>query len=105
MISSFLNDFQQVESYDIDANLNEIVNFNFDKLITTNVTRHTLRAEDFDLTRPGKNDLIYIDPDRRDDLGSRQFNIKEHSPDITQLLNNEKIKCGILIKLFSNDRY
>jgi hypothetical protein len=93
------SNFNKVISYDSDNVLNEIVNFNLQKLKAGNVSRITDRAENFDYSTLKKEDVVYLDPDRRDSAGKRQFAIKDHSPDITKLASKAGDKCQMYFKL------
>lgn len=62
---AFSSRFDSVESIDIDANLNALVNLNFKRLKLDNVRRITADAYQYIQDTQEKYDLIYIDADRR----------------------------------------
>ncbi len=97
----FSKSFTKVISVDSDNHLNDIVKYNFELLNIQNVERVTDTAESFVNSCSMKFDLIYIDPDRRDEDGKRTFSLSQHQPNVIQLMNelysiSEKIviKCS-----------
>ena len=91
--------FKNVISIDCDEELNEIVEENFRILKTTNIKRETAFAQDFDFSVTAKDDLIYLDPDRRDSHGRRQYLPENHSPNLYEILKKVPAKTKVVIKL------
>lgn len=81
---AFSKSFSQVVSVDTDASLNKIARDNFHKLSCSNIERLDMSAEDFIATSHDHLDMVYADPDRRDD-NKRQFMLGETRPDIIAL--------------------
>lgn len=81
---AFAKVFKKVLSIDKDQNLNKIVRENFKKLGLNNVERIDAEAEVF-LQNIYKADLVYIDPDRRNDSGKRTFLLKDSQPEILKI--------------------
>lgn len=95
---AFSFSFQQVISIDSDKELNNISCYNFDVLNRKNIERIDINAEEFLLKNKSKFDLIYIDPDRRNDKG-RQILLSEHQPNVVELLPRLfDISSKVLIK-------
>ncbi|MFM6984226.1 MAG: class I SAM-dependent methyltransferase [Chitinophagaceae bacterium] len=95
---AFSKQFKEVISIDPDVELNDICEFNFNKLNINNITRISKKAEDFLANSDKKFDFIYIDPDRRTD-DTRQILLKDHFPDcITLMPVLKKITNSIIIK-------
>lgn len=76
--------FDQVISVELNDELNDIVNLNFNELGINNITRVTDRAEKYISNVSGHFDWIFCDPDRRDEHG-RQILLIDHQPDIVQI--------------------
>lgn len=81
----FSKSFTNVVSVDSDNELNEMVKFNFKQLNINNVNRVTDKAESFIKNCTNKFDLIYIDPDRRDIDGKRNFSLAQHLPNVIEM--------------------
>lgn len=96
---AFSSSFSSIVSIDNDAGLNEIVAFNNEKLGIKNVKRMTNTAEDFISTNTETFDLIYTDPDRRDERGARKITLTDSQPDIVGLYPQlGKIAPTIVVK-------
>lgn len=97
---AFSRVFSKVISLDADEELNEIVNYNFNKIGILNIERKTVYAEDFLVNNTSKFDFIYIDADRRPSLISKKFLLSDCTPNILELLPQiKKITNYLLIKL------
>ncbi len=95
---AFSFSFKQVISIDSDKELNNISRYNFDVLNRKNIERIDINAEEFLQKNKSKFDLIYIDPDRRNDKG-RQILLSEHQPNVVELLPKLfDISSKVLIK-------
>jgi 16S rRNA G966 N2-methylase RsmD len=68
-----------------DANLTGIVAHNFEALAIKNVTFKSVSAEDFLQSDQNSYDLIYLDPDRRNEINSKLVRIEDCSPDLTRI--------------------
>ena len=75
--------FQRVKSVDMDQNLHELALYNLDKLQVRNVTR-VLGDGIIWLKGEVSTDLIFIDPDRRDENGGRHVDLTLLSPNIIE---------------------
>ncbi len=82
---AFSFSFNQVTSIDSDTELNAISRYNFNVLGRKNIERIDGNAEEFLENNKDKFDLIYIDPDRRNEKG-RQILLSEHQPNVVELL-------------------
>lgn len=91
--------FNEVVSYDEDAELNEIVRHNNLLLESTNHKRITGSAENFNFDEVDSETIIYLDPDRRDAHGRRQFLPENHSPNIYPILQKIDSRLKVYIKL------
>lgn len=91
--------FNNVISVDNDLELNQIVEFNFKKLGVNNIKRATGKAEDYDFTNLSSDDIVYLDPDRRGNDGTRQYDIQEHSPNISEIITKVNNQCDMYFKL------
>lgn len=89
---AFSQSFTKVISVDSDTYLNDLVKHNFEQLKINNIDRITDTAENYIKNCNQKHDLIYIDPDRRDNDGKRNFSLSQHQPNIIQML-------GVLFKI------
>ncbi len=90
--------FEQVLSIDSDEDLNKISRYNFNVLGRKNIKRIDGTAEEFLENNSSPFDLIYIDPDRRNEKG-RQILLSEHQPNVVELLPKLfKISPKVLIK-------
>lgn len=95
---AFSRSFNHVLSIDPDEELNAIARYNFNLMDCTNIERLTLTAEEFLQDNNQRFDLVYIDPDRRQD-GKRQILLSEHQPDVMALMPHlKKISSRILVK-------
>ncbi len=97
---AFSNKCKHIDSVDCDVFLNKINKHNLEALRIDNINRITDTAESFILNTAEQYDLIYIDPDRRDEKG-KQISLKEHQPNVISLLPEMKklsneiwIKCS-----------
>ena len=82
---AFSFSFNQVLSIDSDIELNEISRYNFNALDRKNIKRLDGNVEEYLEKVKFKFDLIYIDPDRRNEKG-RQILLSEHKPNVVELL-------------------
>jgi len=90
--------FKQVISIDSDKELNAISRYNFNVLGRKNIERIDINAEEFLENNSSRFDLIYIDPDRRNEKG-RQILLSEHQPNVVELLPKLfEISPKVLIK-------
>ncbi len=95
---AFSRTFKSVTSLEPNIELNLISNFNFKQLNVHNVNRISSNAEDFLGSNTNQYDLIYIDPDRRNE-DKRQILLSEHQPNSIELLPKLlKISNIVLIK-------
>lgn len=92
--------FKSVISVEIDEQINDLVNNNFKLLQVSNVHRVSADANDFVNQSTTFFDVIYTDPDRRNE-GKREILLSEHQPNIINLLpqikkitNHLYIKCS-----------
>ncbi len=92
--------FTRVVALEPDPLLAAVVRDNQGRMAIDNVTLLEQRAEDFVASYDGPQaDLIYIDPDRRDADGKRQYGLRDCQPDVLALLPRLKaIGKRILIK-------
>lgn len=98
---AFSGKFDQVTSIEASELLAEITKYNFSKIGVKNVEVHHSRAEEYLNIYDGEPfDLIYLDPDRRDEQGRRQLLLEKCSPNVFELMPQLE-KCGkrILIKV------
>lgn len=86
--STFLSKkFQSGIALEADPVLAQITTLTYEKLGISHVQIKNQRAEDFLQTYTGPSiDLIYADPDRRDEQGSRQILLDKIQPNILDLL-------------------
>jgi hypothetical protein len=83
---AFAKRFNSVVSIDNDPLLNEIVEYNLNCLgLMDTIQRKNIDAVTFIKQNSEHFDLIYIDPDRRNDKG-RQILLREHSPNCIELM-------------------
>jgi len=82
---AFSFSFNQVLSIDSDIELNDISRYNFNALGRKNIKRIDGNVEEYLEEIKVKFDLIYIDPDRRNEKG-RQILLSEHKPNVVELL-------------------
>jgi hypothetical protein len=83
---AFSKTFHKVVSIEPDEELNEIVAFNFPRLKINNAERVNTTAEDYFVSKQEDFDIIYTDPDRRDDKGLRKITLQQSKPDVITLL-------------------
>jgi hypothetical protein len=81
---AFARTFDQVDSIDIDDQLNKLVRKNFEKLGVANINRMDADAYDFVRANNTRYDCIYIDADRRIQE-SRSYALSETEPNILAL--------------------
>lgn len=93
---AFSKQFTQITSIEPSKELNEYSEFNFNKLHISNIKRITSTAEEFLNQSYNSFDCIYTDPDRRNGQ-SRQILLKDHQPNIIELLPIIKNRCKMLI--------
>ena len=91
--------FKTVTSYDENTELNEIVRHNNTLLNYTNHERINGSAEDINFDDLDANTVIYLDPDRRDSHGKKQFLPENHSPNIYPILEKIDGRLKVYIKL------
>ncbi len=83
----FSKRFGRVVAVERDGVLAAIARFNFGLLGADNITVANTTAEEFISNYTGpKADLIYVDPARRSETGSRVFLLADCSPDVMALL-------------------
>jgi 16S rRNA G966 N2-methylase RsmD len=82
---AFSFSFDHVLSIDSDIELNEVSRYNFNALGRKNIKRIDGNVEEYLEEIKVKFDLIYIDPDRRNEKG-RQILLSEHQPNVVELL-------------------
>jgi SAM-dependent methyltransferase len=79
--------YAHVTALEPDPVLAAVVRFNQRLMGIANVELLQLRAEDFLADYDGPQvDLVYIDPDRRDATGKRQYGLRDCQPDVLALL-------------------
>jgi hypothetical protein len=92
--------YASVIALEPDPLLFDVLLHNMAAMGIDNVALHCQRAEEFLANFAGPMfDLIYVDPDRRDDKGKRQFGLRDCQPDVLALLP-DLLRLGrrILIK-------
>lgn len=95
---AFSRRFKEITSIELNNELNDITNFNFNRLQITNINRISSDAENFISQNSKMYDWIYSDPDRRDEKG-KQIKLSEHNPNIVALLPDLfKFSARIAIK-------
>ncbi|MDX9790817.1 MAG: RsmD family RNA methyltransferase [Candidatus Kapaibacterium sp.] len=78
----------------------KILNHNFSTLGICNTAFISSSAESFLKRNTNQFDLIYIDPSRRDNNGSKKIRLQEYSPDVVELFKSLKEACNqLLIKI------
>ncbi len=82
---AFSFSFNKVVSIDSDFELNAISRYNFEVLKRNNIQRIDVNANDFLENNSDLFDLIFVDPDRRNEKG-RQILLSEHQPNVVELL-------------------
>lgn len=93
---AFSKSFKQVISIEPNVELNSISEFNFNTLKINNISRISTDAETFLNETNIKFDLIYLDPDRRQD-DARQILLSQHNPNVIALLPLLKEKSNQLL--------
>ncbi len=94
---AFSKNFKSVISIELNNELNEISEYNFNQLHITNIQRISQDASEYILNNSDDFfDCIYIDPDRRDET-SRQVLLKNHSPDVVSLLPNLLLRTALVV--------
>lgn len=84
---NFSKSFQQVTSIEQNSDLSTITRYNLQKLGVHNVSVLCSTAKDFLQEYSGNPfDLIYLDPDRRDELGNRKIRLEDCSPNVIEIL-------------------
>lgn len=92
---AFSKSFTEVVSFDTDAELNQLVRYNFDKLAITNIER--IDAE-FSSHRIDEGDILYLDPDRRVE-GKRSILLEDLEPNVLNILSDVPNNTEVWIKL------
>lgn len=80
-LSTLFDSFVSVEQ---DPHLNALLNHNLKLLQRTHVQVEASRAEEF-LERTSSVDFIYLDPDRRDQSGSKRVGFEHYAPNLVEL--------------------
>lgn len=93
---AFSSQFKAVISIEPSQELNDYSIFNFNRLHISNIERITSTAEDYLDHSATIFDCIYTDPDRRSGQ-TRQILLKDHQPNIIELLPKIKSRCKKLI--------
>lgn len=84
---NFSKSFQQVTSIEQNSDLAAITSYNLQKLGSHNVSVLCSTATDFLQQYSGSPfDLIYLDPDRRDEQGNRKIRLEDCSPNVVEIL-------------------
>lgn len=83
---AFSRRFIQVISTDPDEELNRLVRYNFNRLLTRNIIRLDMKGEDYLESMTGKADAFYLDADRRLGAGGRVFTLQDSSPDVPAMM-------------------
>lgn len=97
---AFSPNFKHIVSVEIEKDVNDLVDFNFNQLQVQNVQRITADATAYVKECNTFYEAVYTDPDRRND-GKREILLSEHQPNIIALLphiqritNHLYIKCS-----------
>lgn len=92
--------FKHVVACEIDPEKAKIARWNFDRLNIRNVEVVCVAAEDFLTSFNGKADLLFCDPSRRSDNGSKLHALQDCSPNIIRLMPRlMEVVCNIIVKL------
>jgi 16S rRNA G966 N2-methylase RsmD len=83
--AAFAANFKNGFCIERDQTAAELLRYNFEKLGLSNLETINTTAEDFVKTMPDV-DLVYIDPQRRDERQKGKFMLESTSPDIRKLL-------------------
>ena len=84
----FSQKIKQVIHCEINTELSEIVQHNFEQLNCTNITCYSGDSKDFLSKNNTKFDWIYIDPSRRNDAKGKVFMLKDCLPNVPDLLDS-----------------
>src|SRR5690606_7972261 len=91
--------FKEVLHCEINSDLSQIVQHNFNVLNCENITCFAQDGLEVLKNQDQKFDWIYIDPSRRNDLKGKVFLLKDCLPDVTVLLEDYfEFSDNILIK-------
>jgi predicted O-methyltransferase YrrM len=93
--------FEEVIALEADPELAAVTAWNLRRMGCDNVDLRQLSAEDFLDSYDGPPfDLVYIDPDRRDQQGRRKYALADCRPDVLALREKlEQIGTRVMIKL------
>lgn len=83
----FSKKVNQVTHCEINHELSEIVEHNFEQLGVTNVECHTGDSSEILVTLNQKFNWIYIDPSRRNDVKGKVFMLQDCLPNVPELLD------------------
>ena len=83
----FAKKIKTVVHCEINPELSQIVNHNFEQLNVKNITCHSGDSIDTLATLDTKWDWIYIDPSRRNDAKGKVFMLKDCSPNVPEYLD------------------
>ncbi|MES2690603.1 MAG: hypothetical protein V4658_09380 [Bacteroidota bacterium] len=83
---AFGKQFKKVFSVDPDQELNELVRYNFNRLLIKNIDRIDADAEGFAEAVQTPVDVFYIDADRRPSSNAKVFTLEDSSPDVIRLM-------------------
>lgn len=81
---AFSKSFTQIDSLDIDGELNKVVKSNFEKLGVKNVNRITANAYDFIEKNTTNYDAVFLDADRRAGK-NKSFKLADSEPNILSI--------------------
>lgn len=93
----FAKQFKQVTHCEINTNLSEIVNYNYQQLKTTNISTIANDGLEYLKNTDDKFDCIYIDPSRRSDVKGKVFLLKDCLPNVPENLDFLFTKSDILL--------
>ena len=98
---AFARLFDSVEAVEPNPSLNAAAQYNFPLLGVKNVQVHSLNAESFLEQYEGPPfDLVYLDPDRRNEAGKRLIRLEDYRPDVIALQDRLlEIGKSVLIKV------
>ena len=86
--------FNAVVAVEKDARLAELSSHNFKQLNALNIEVHTTSAEAY-LAQMPKVDFLFLDPDRRDETGTKRIGFEYYAPNIIEqyssLLNKARV--------------
>jgi len=89
--------FAEVESLDSDLNLVEMSAYNDAILHIENITRNCDDAENWTSYKIDSSTTVYVDPDRRDEVGKRLYSLLDCSPPILDWLDELLPKCDRVV--------